>query len=106
MQKDIVKMILKQLGSNLVSGKSIMNMSLPVEIFDSRSLLERIAVGFGYIPRYLTLAGDTDDIIKQAELFFLGVSGFLPLNLNTLKPFNPILGETFTCLIAGIPLYF
>jgi hypothetical protein len=29
-QKDILKMIIKQLGSNLVTGKSIMNMSLPV----------------------------------------------------------------------------
>lgn len=29
-QKDILKMIIKQLGSNLLSGKSVMNMSLPV----------------------------------------------------------------------------
>lgn len=29
-QKDILKMILKQLSSNIMSGKSIMNMSLPV----------------------------------------------------------------------------
>lgn len=29
-QKDILKMIIKQLGSNIMSGKSVMNMSLPV----------------------------------------------------------------------------
>jgi hypothetical protein len=29
-QKDILKMIIKQLGSNLLAGKSFMNMSLPV----------------------------------------------------------------------------
>jgi hypothetical protein len=46
-------MIIKQLGSNLLSGKSIMNMSLPVEIFDNKSILERFAVGFGYAPKFL-----------------------------------------------------
>ena len=50
-------MIIKQLGSNLMSGKSIMNMSLPVEIFDSRSIVERVAMGFGYVPLYLPEAG-------------------------------------------------
>ena len=30
MQKDVIKMIIKQLSSNIMSGKSIMNMSLPV----------------------------------------------------------------------------
>ena len=29
-QKGIIKYILKQLGSNLIAGKSVMNMSLPV----------------------------------------------------------------------------
>lgn len=38
-QKDVIKHIIKQIGSNLVSGKSIMNMSLPVEIFDDRSIV-------------------------------------------------------------------
>lgn len=59
-------MIIKQLGSNLMSGKSIMNMSLPVEIFDNRSIVERVAMGFGYIPLYLPEAGLTTDIIRQA----------------------------------------
>jgi hypothetical protein len=29
-QKNAIKMIVKQIGSNILSGKSIMNMSLPV----------------------------------------------------------------------------
>lgn len=59
-QKDIMKMILKQLGSNILSGKSIMNMSLPVEIFDDRAMLERIAMGYGYAPLFLSEAGECD----------------------------------------------
>lgn len=33
-QKDVIKYVIRQIGTNLISGKSIMNMSLPVEIFD------------------------------------------------------------------------
>ena len=36
-----------------MSGKSIMNMSLPVDIFSNVSLLETIASAFGYVPKYL-----------------------------------------------------
>lgn len=92
MQKDIIKMIIKQLSSNIMSGKSIMNMSLPVEIFDSKSILQRVGMGFGYAPIYLTEAGETFDIPKQAELVTLTILGILPLHLNVTKPFNPILG--------------
>lgn len=49
-------MIIKQLGTNLMSGKSIMNMSLPVEIFDKRSMLDVIADSLGFISHYLTKA--------------------------------------------------
>lgn len=55
-QKDILKMIIKQLGSNLISGRSIMNMSLPVEIFAKFSMLETIASSLGFVPHYLDRA--------------------------------------------------
>lgn len=56
-------MIIKQLGSNIMSGKSIMSMSLPVEIFDSRSMLERIAMGFSFAPKFLVPASETEDLV-------------------------------------------
>ena len=57
-QKDVIKHILKQLGSNLLSGKSVMSMSLPVEIFDDRSILERTAESYCFAPLFLGRAGD------------------------------------------------
>jgi hypothetical protein len=39
--KGVIKFLLKKIGSNILSGKSIMNVSLPIYIFDQRSLLER-----------------------------------------------------------------
>lgn len=49
-------------------------------------------MGFGYAPIYLTEAGETFNIPKQAELVTLTILGILPLHLNVTKPFNPILG--------------
>lgn len=105
LQKDIIKMVIKQLTSNIMSGKSIMNMSLPVEIFDNVSILERIAIGFGYAPKFLVEAGQTYDLIEQAKLVTLFFMGIGTLNVTLAKPFNPILGETFCCLLGGIPVY-
>ena len=45
--------MLKKIGSNLVTGKSILSISLPVEIFETRSNLERFAYAFSYAPKYL-----------------------------------------------------
>ena len=39
--RGIISYIIKKIGINLLSGKSVMNVSLPINIFDHRSLLER-----------------------------------------------------------------
>lgn len=39
-QRNISPYLLKTLMGNLKNGKSILNMSLPVQIFDKRSVLE------------------------------------------------------------------
>lgn len=35
-----ISFLIKKIGSNLIKGKSIMNVSLPVNIFDTRTLLQ------------------------------------------------------------------
>ncbi len=85
-------MIIKQLGSNLVSGKSVMNMSLPVEIFDKRSMLDVIADTLGFLPHYLTRAAKESNPVERMKLVacaFMFISATCP---NIEKPFNPILG--------------
>ena len=52
-QKGTLTFIIKQIGVNLISGKGVMNISLPVDIFEPQSLLERSAASFGYAPDYL-----------------------------------------------------
>ena len=52
-QRNILGHVLKQIGTKLLSGKSIMNISFPIEIFEGQSMLERIAKSFSYLPHFI-----------------------------------------------------
>jgi hypothetical protein len=39
-QRAVAGYLIKNIGLNIIKGKSIMNVSLPINIFDSRSILE------------------------------------------------------------------
>lgn len=78
-QKDVIKWVIKKIGTNFISGKSIMNMSLPVDIFDKRGLLERNAVSLGYAPIYLQQASAEQNLIEQMKLVICYL-----LSVNTL----------------------
>ena len=56
-QKKVAAYLLKRIGSNLLKGKSIMSVSLPIMIFDTTSFLERLAYSFCHAPRFLERAG-------------------------------------------------
>jgi hypothetical protein len=74
-------MVLKQIGSNLMSGKSIMNMSLPVEIFDNFSMLEVIANMMGFFPRFINDAVNSTTLIEQIKyvtMSYIFVSSCFP----------------------------
>lgn len=57
-QKKVLTYIIKRIGKNIFSGKGILNISLPVDIFCMESNIERIAMSFGYFPYYLEKAAD------------------------------------------------
>ena len=91
-QKDVIKFIIKQIGIRILQGKSIMNMSLPVDIFDDRSILERSAASLGYAPIYLTQASKAKTDLDKIGLTFLFALSVNQLQFKLQKPFNPILG--------------
>lgn len=70
-------MILKQLSANLLQGKSIMNMSLPVEIFDKRSLLDAIADSYGFVAAFADQIKASQDPIEQMKYM---ICGFMFIN--------------------------
>ena len=62
-------------------------------------------MGFGYAPTFLVPGAKAKTALDQIKYVAAFVMGSGVLHTNNRKPFNPILGETFECLIGGIPLY-
>lgn len=104
-QRRVMGYLLKKLGSNIIQGKSIMNISMPVDIFDKSSFLERIAYSFTNAPLFLERAAQSDDLLYQMKMCSGFLISLLHMSLNQEKPFNPILGETFQGRINGSPIY-
>jgi hypothetical protein len=52
-QNKVLSYLIKKMGSNLIHGKSVVNISLPVTIFDTISFLERLANSYTYAPYFL-----------------------------------------------------
>lgn len=99
------KWLLQKIGSTIIKGQSLMNISLPVFIFDKRSMLQVFVWELSSAPYFLTKAYYTPNAIEKLKLittFFLSQIYVSPIQS---KPFNPIIGETFQARIGDINIY-
>jgi hypothetical protein len=93
-QRSVAVDVLRQLGQNILEGKDLTKIALPVYLFEPRSFLERIADGFSFAPHFLRKAAECKDPVERMKyVIAFSVSG-LHLTTTQKKPFNPILGET------------
>ena len=87
--------LLKEAGTKLMNGKSLVGVSLPVRIFEPRTMLDRCLDGFHTYPYYMNKAADTSDTIERLKLLSCAILSNMSHCISAYKPFNPILGETF-----------
>jgi hypothetical protein len=73
----VLKFLLKRIGTNLLSGKSMMHVSMPVDIFESRSNTERICNGLGFAPIFLERAAKSNDPVQRVQDVLAFSLGFL-----------------------------
>ena len=99
-QRGVAFYLIKKIGASLLSGKSIMNISLPIKIFESRSMLEKAAESFSLVPYYFLKALEEKDPIGRIRVLITCYIASLQLEPQMRKPFNPILGETFQGMIG------
>jgi len=104
-QRGVLRHFLTKLGTNLMSGSGIMNVSLPINIFDERTLLEVLAHQYRLSPHFLEKAGQTKDPIDRLKLTTAFGLSQIHMSVTQLKPFNPIWGETFQCKIGNTKFY-
>lgn len=97
-QSGVIMDVLKQAGLSIIDGKGVVGLSLPVRIFENRSTIERISDLWGYAPYYLNKAVSSEPIERIRCVLSMIVAG-LPHNLSQWKPFNPLLGETYSGIL-------
>lgn len=103
-QKGVLKFVLTKIAKNILSGQSILSISLPVDIFAAESNIQRFLYSMLYAPLLLEKLQHQNLLLRLARTVAFGVSNSL-LYLSMEKPFNPILGETFQCWVNGCPAY-
>ncbi len=64
-QKSVVSFLMKRMASNLMKGESVLNISLPIDIFETRSNLERFAFSFSFAPNFLEPIAESSDPVAQ-----------------------------------------
>ena len=102
---EAVKYLIAKFSKNILEGKSILNISLPVFMFDKRTLHMAFAYEQRLAPNYLTKAALCIDKIERIKWVTTYLISCLHMSVIQLKPFNPIIGETFQCRVGNIDIY-
>ncbi|KAJ0398044.1 hypothetical protein ATCC90586_005243 [Pythium insidiosum] len=98
-QSGVLKDVIKSAGAKMLEGKGTVSLSLPVRIFEPRTNLERLVDLFLYAPTYLNAAAEQIDPLERFKLVMAFAVAGMHHSVGQLKPFNPILGETYQSLL-------
>ena len=71
--KKIFKYLITSIGSNILKGNNVFNVSLPVTIFKKQSHLQMLAKSFSMAPKLLQGVTDPVERMKRALLLMISV---------------------------------
>lgn len=94
-QSGIFKEIAKQLAKNIFKGGSVISLSLPIRVFEEKSMLEKYCDWWVHAPFLLKEAGKIKDPLESLKYVICFGLSSLHFSASQLKPFNPLLGETY-----------
>lgn len=82
-------------------GKDLSKLAVPVYYNEPISLLQRFTEDLTYHEAILNGCEYEDPCLRLAYIACFGVSSYVSTQQRTMKPFNPILGETFEMVRDG-----
>ena len=100
-----LKFLFKKIGSSIFKGSGLFNISLPLFSFDKMSMLERFALRYTSICNYFNKMATVEDPLEKMKYLITGFVSSFHTGIKVLKPFNPILGETFQAKIDDADIY-
>lgn len=100
-----VKYLVGKMGKNILHGKSVLNISFPVFIFDKRTLQSAFAYELKFAPYFLSKAYFSTDKLERLKWVTSYFVSSFHLSVTQIKPFNPIIGETYQCRLGDLDIY-
>ncbi|CAL5225287.1 g8086 [Coccomyxa viridis] len=107
-QRAAIFELVREMGKQLLTGKiNLVNMSMPVKMFEPRSYLQKLADVWVYSRMLSTAAAQEDPVLRMKWVLTWFVAGLQHAFQSWRKPFNPILGETWQATLGdGSNVYF
>jgi hypothetical protein len=97
--------LITKFGKNLFEGKSIINVSFPIFLYDKRSYAQVFAYEHKLAPYFLSKASLCKDKMEKFKYVITHLFAFLHISTIQTQPFKPVVGETFQCRIGNFVLY-
>lgn len=99
------KFLITKFGKNLFEGKSIINVSFPIFLYDKRSYSQVFAYEHRLAPYFLSKANLCKDKMEKFKYVITHLFALLHISTIQTQPFKPVVGETFQCRIGNFVLY-
>jgi len=97
--------IIRSMIGQLIKNMGTAGLSMPIRIFEAKGLFERVADLWRFAPIYLNNAVGTTGLNRFKQVIIFAIAGIY-CSMQQLKPFNPLLGETFQALMPdGTKIY-
>ena len=100
-----IKYLIAKFGKNLFEGKSIINVSFPIFLYDKRAYSQVLAYEMRTIPFFITRACFCKDKLEKLKWVIVHLFSVLHISTIQTQPFKPVLGETFQCKIGDFIFY-
>ena len=99
------KFLITKFGKNLFEGKSIINVSFPIFLYDKRTYAQVFAYEHKLAPYFLSKGALCKDKMEKFKYVITHLFAFLHISTIQTQPFKPVVGETFQCRIGNFVLY-
>lgn len=97
--------LLQRISSNLIHGKSVLNVSFPLTISDSNTLLDLAVLPFRFANEFIQpLVLSTDPIERMKKVMAFLVAS-MHIAVSQRKPLISLLGETLSAHIGDLGVY-
>lgn len=105
-QKKMIEYLIQKLNSTFIKGQNIINFLFPLISYDKRTLLQVLAYELRETPFILYKVSYISDPVEKLKYMTSFLISQIYLSPLRIKPFNPLLGETYQVKIGNLDCYF